>query len=394
MMYFDNAATTMTHPDVIMAMMPYLSEHFGNPSGVYEYARSARKAVETARRQIAELINAKPEEVFFTGSGTEADNWAVKGAAEARGAKGRHIITSAVEHHAILHSCQYLEKQGYLVTYLPVDADGFVSPEEVEKALRKDTVLVTIMLANNEIGTIQPLAAIGEITRRHGVWLHTDAVQAVGHIPVDVEAMRLDMLTLSAHKFYGPKGVGALYMRGGVALKPFVHGGAQESNRRAGTENVAGIVGAGAAVAICAGEMPAEYARLRALRDKLISGIEKSIPHAHLNGSRENRLPGNVSFSFDFAEGRSLLLSLDKEGCYASGGSACSSGSPDPSHVLLALGVPRERAQGTVRFSMGRYTTEADVDALLSLLPPVVERLRAMSPQYEDYLNRQKNVNN
>jgi len=279
---------------------------------------------------------------------------------------------------------------GFVVTYLPVDAHGFISPEAVEKALRQDTVLVTVMLANNEMGVIQPLAAIGEITRRRGVWLHTDAVQAVGHIPIDVQAMQVDMLTLSAHKFYGPKGVGALYMRGGVRLKPFIHGGAQESNRRAGTENVAGIVGAGAALTITAGEMPAESVRLTTLRDKLIDGIEKSIPHAYLNGPRKNRLPGNVNFSFDFVEGGSLLHLLDAEGCCASSGSACSSGSPDPSHVLVALGIPSERAHGTIRFSMGRYTTEADVDALLTLLPSMVERLRVKSPEYEDYLRRQK----
>jgi len=383
-LYFDNAATTMLHPDALAAMMPYLTDQFGNPSGVYEYARTARKAVETARAQIANVINAKPQEIIFTGSGTEADNWALKGAAQARGL--RHIITSAIEHHAVLHTCQYLEKQGFEVTYLPADKEGFITPEAVEKALRPDTALVSIMLANNEMGAIQPLAAIGEITRRRGVWLHTDAVQAVGHIPVDVQAMRADMLTMSAHKFYGPKGVGALYVRGGIKLKPFIHGGAQEDKRRAGTENVAGIAGAGTAIAITAGEMLSESVRLTALRDKLIDGIEKNIPHAHLNGPRNNRLPGNVSFSFDFVESGSLLHLLDMEGCCASGGAACSSGSPEPSHVLMALGVPVERAHGTLRLSMGRHTTEADVDAVLALLPPMVEQLRAKSPLYEDYL--------
>lgn len=383
-LYFDNAATTMLHPDALAAMMPYLTEQFGNPSGVYEYARTARKAVEEARARIANVINAKPQEIVFTGSGTEADNWAVKGAAEARNLK--HIITSAIEHHAVLHTCQYLEKHGFDVTYLPVGKEGFITVEAVEEALRPDTGLVTIMLANNEIGAIQPLAAIGEITRRCGVRLHTDAVQAVGHIPVDVQAMQVDMLSLSAHKFYGPKGLGALYVRGGIRLKPFMHGGGQENNRRAGTENVAGIVGAGTAIAITAGEMAAESVRLTALRDKLIDGIEKNIPHAHLNGPRNNRLPGNVSFSFDFVENGSLLHLLDMEGCCASGGSACSSGSPEPSHVLTALGVPLERAHGTVRFSMGRHTTEADVDAILTMLPPMVEQLRAKSPLYGDYL--------
>jgi cysteine desulfurase len=353
---------------------------------VYEYARTSKKAVEAARRRIAEAINARPEEIIFTGSGTEADNWAIKGAAEARGGKGRHIVTSAIEHHAVLHTCQYLEKYGYTVTYLPVDASGFVSLEAVEKALRPDTALVSIMLANNEIGAIQPLAAIGEITRRRGVWLHTDAVQAVAHIPIDVEAMRIDMLTMSGHKFFGPKGVGALYVRGGVRLRPFMHGGGQENGRRAGTENVAGIVGAGAAIAVTAGEMPAEIVRLTALQNKLIDGIEKSIPLAHLNGSRKNRLPGNVNFSFDFVESGSLLRLLDEAGCCASGGSACSSGSPEPSHVLTALGVPSERARGAIRLTMGRHTTEADVDAVLALLSAMVERLRAASPAYENYL--------
>jgi cysteine desulfurase len=383
-LYFDNAATTMLHPDALAAMTPYLTDHFGNPSGVYEYARTARKAVEAARDQVAKAINAKPEEIIFTGSGTEADNWAVKGAAQARGLK--HIITSAIEHHAVLYTCHYLEKHGFDVTYLPADREGFISPEAVEKALRPDTALVTIMLANNEMGAVQQLSAIGEITRRRGVWLHTDAVQAVGHIPVDVQAMRVDMLTLSAHKFYGPKGVGALYIRGGIRLKPFIHGGAQENNRRAGTENVAGIVGAGTAIAITAGEMPEESVRLAALRDKLIDGIEKNIPHARLNGPRKNRLPGNVSFSFDFVESGSLLHLLDTEGCCASGGAACSSGSPEPSHVLTAMGVSAERARGTLRLSMGRHTTEADVDAVLALLPPMVEQLRAKSPLFGDYL--------
>jgi cysteine desulfurase len=385
-MYFDNAATTMLHPDALAAMMPYLTDHYGNPSGVYEYARTARKAVEAARRQIAKAINARPEEIIFTGSGTEADNWAIIGAAELLGGKGRHIITSAIEHHAVLHTCQHLEKQGYAVTYLPVDTDGFVSPEAVEKALRSDTILVTVMLANNEIGTIQPLAAIGEITRRHGIWLHTDAVQAVGQIPVDVQAMQVDMLTLSAHKFYGPKGVGALYIRSGIRLKPFIHGGAQETGRRAGTENVAGIVGTGAAIEISAGKIPTESVRQTTLRDKLINGIEQNIPFTFLNGPRKNRLPGNVNFSFDFVESGSLLHLLDTEACYASSGSACSSGSADPSHVLVALGVPLERARSSIRFTMGRHTTEADVDAVLVLLPPMVERLRAMSPEYENYM--------
>jgi cysteine desulfurase len=389
-LYFDNAATTMLHPEALAAMMPYLAESYGNPSGVYAYAREAKKGVENARRQAAAVLNAEPTEIYFTGSGTEADNWAIKGTAESRGAKVNepHIVTTAIEHHAVLHTCQYLEKHGCSVTYLPVDGEGFVTPEAVEKALRPETVLVTVMLANNETGVIQPLAAISAITRPRGIWLHTDAVQAIGHIPVDVDALNVDMLTMSAHKFHGPKGVGALYIRKGVRPATFMHGGAQESNRRAGTENVAGIVGMGAALTIANQCMPAEAERLTTLRDHMIAGIEETIPYAHINGPRTNRLPGNVNFSFDFVEGESLLLLLDMQGCYASSGSACSSGSLDPSHVLMAMGRAHEQAHGSIRFTLGRHTTDADVDNLLEMLPPMVERLRAMSPLYEDFLKK------
>ncbi|MDR1665204.1 MAG: cysteine desulfurase NifS [Clostridiales bacterium] len=385
-LYLDNAATTPLHPDALAAMMPFLTERYGNPSGIYDYARETKKSVDEARRQIAAGINAKPEEIFFTCGGTEADNWAIKGAAEARWDKARHIITSAIEHHAVLHTCQYLEKRGYSVTYLPVDENGTVSPESVEKAIRPDTALVSVMLANNEVGTVEPVSAIGEITRKHGVLLHTDAVQAAGHIPIDVEALNADLLTVSAHKFYGPKGVGALYIKKGVRIAQFMHGGAQENNRRAGTENVAGIVGMGKAFSIAAQELPGEYARVSALRDRLISGIEATIPHAKLNGHRHDRLPGNVNFSFAFIEGESLLLLLDMQGCRASSGSACSSGSLDPSHVLMAMGIPHEKAHGSIRFTLGRHNTGADVDALLEILPPMIARLREMSPLYEDFI--------
>ncbi|KAI4461643.1 cysteine desulfurylase family member [Holotrichia oblita] len=384
-LYFDNAATTRLHPSVLQAMMPYLEDCFGNPSGVYGYARTAKKAVEAARRQVAAAINASPEEIVFTSGGTESDNWALKGVAERMRDRGRHIITTAIEHHAVKHTCEYLEKQGFEVTYLPVDSEGFVSPATLEKAIRPDTILVSIMLANNEVGTIQPIAEIGAITRSRGIYLHTDAVQAAGHIPVDVEALQVDLLTLSAHKFYGPKGIGALYIRKGVRLNPVLHGGAQESSKRAGTEYVAGIVGMGEAITLAVAEMPEESKRLTLLRDKLIKGIEDTIPFTYLNGPRENRLPGNVNFSFDFVEGESILLYLDTKGCYASTGSACSSGSLDPSHVLMALGIPHGLANGTLRFSMGRYTTESDVDALLALLPPMITRLLELSPLYEDY---------
>lgn len=384
--YFDNAATTQLHPDALMAMMPYLTDRFGNPSGGHYYSNTASKAIGEARRQVAQAINAKPEEIYFTGGGTEADNWAIKGAAESRSGQGRHIITSAIEHHAVLYTCKYLEKQGWSVTYLPVDEEGFVSPEAVEKAIRPDTVLVSIMLANNEIGTIQPLAAIGEITRKHGIWLHTDAVQAVGHIPVDVEALNVDMLTLSAHKFYGPKGVGALYLRKGLKITPLLHGGAQEKEKRAGTENVAGIVGMGEALTITMSEMEAESTRVAALRDKLIRVVEECIPNVRLNGPRTNRLPGNANFLFSFIEGESIVTLLNMKGVCVSTGSACSSDSLDPSHVIVALGVPQEKANGSIRFTLGRHNTEAEIDALPELLTPIIERLCEMSPLYEDHL--------
>ncbi len=389
-LYFDHAATTPLRTEALNAMMPYLTGDFGNPSGLYKAARTARKAMEAARKQVADALNARPEEIFFTGSGTESDNWAIRGAAEALTHKGRHIITSSIEHHAVLHTCKYMEKQGYSVTYLPVDEYGLVSPSDVEAAIRPDTVLITIMAANNEVGTVQPIAGIGEVARKHKVYFHTDAVQAGGHMPLDVQALNVDMLTLSAHKFYGPRGVGVLYVRSGVPVKPLLHGGAQERNRRAGTENVAGIVGTGAALSLAIREMPEETRRVTGLRDKLIRGLSEKIPHTKLNGHPEKRLPGNVNMSFSFIEGESLLMLLDMQGCSASTGSACSSGSLDPSHVLLAMGDPQDLANSALRFTLGRYTTSGDMDALIELLPPIVERLRAMSPLYDDFLKNGK----
>jgi cysteine desulfurase len=380
-LYFDYAATTPLHPGALEAMMPYLTKEFGNPSAVYSFARTAKKAIERAREQVASVLGARPDEIIFTGGGTEANNWALKGVAEMCGvrcAKGRHIITTAIEHHAVTHVCDFLKQSGYEITFLPVDSEGFISPDALAAAIRPDTILISVMLANNEIGTLQPMARISAIAKERGILLHTDAVQAVGHVPID--ARDYDLLTMSAHKFYGPKGMGALYVRKGTKISPYLHGGAQERNRRAGTENVAGIVGMGEALVLTAAEMESELTRLTALRDTLIRRIETEIPHARLNGPRENRLPGNVNFSFAFIEGESLLLLLDMQGVSASSGSACSSASLEPSHVLLATGVKHEEAHGSIRFSMGRGTTEGDIDALMEILPKHVARLREMSP--------------
>ena len=385
--YFDNAATTPVRPEVFEVMEPFLTESFGNPSGLYDCARAARKAVEEARRQVAKVINANPDEIFFTSGGTESDNWAIKGVAEAAAKSGKnHLIASSIEHHAVLHTCGHMRKKGYEVAYLPVDGEGFVDPATVGETIKPTTALVSVMLANNETGVVEPLSAIGEITRKRGVLLHTDAVQAAGHIPVDVNELGVDLLTVSAHKFYGPKGVGALYVRKGTKIEPLLHGGAQESNRRAGTENVAAIVGMGRALVLAAEGMRDESERVSALRDRLIEGVFKLIPHVRLNGPVKCRLPGNANFSFAFVEGESMLLHLDMQGCRASSGSACSSGSLDPSHVLIAMGVSHERAHGSIRFTLGRGNTEADVDRLLEILPPIVEKLREMSPLYADFL--------
>ena len=388
--YMDNAATTAVRREVLEAMLPYFGEQFGNPSSVYRLARENKRAIDDARAAVAGALGAAANEIYFTASGTEADNWAIKGVAEAYAGKGTHIITSCVEHHAVLHTCQYLEKKGFRVTYLPVDEYGRVSPADVEAAIDNDTILVSVMFANNEIGTIQPIAEIGRIAQAHGALFHTDAVQAVGHVPIDVKKMNIDLLSLSAHKLYGPKGAGALYVRKGIKLPAYLHGGAQESKRRAGTENVPGIVGLGKAITLCTAEMEAEAARLAGLRDRLIAGLLERIPHARLNGHSTERLPGNANISFEFIEGESILLLLDMKGIYASSGSACTSGSLDPSHVLLAIGLPHEKAHGSVRMTLGLYNTDADVDAALEALPPIVSRLRDMSPLYEAYVKSQK----
>ena len=389
-LYFDNAATTPLHPKALEAMLPYLNGNFANPSSVYAPARAARKAIDEARQTVAATIGAKPEEIVFTGSGTEAINWAIMGVPEILHKKGRHVITTSVEHHAALYTCKYLEKQGYEVTYLPADAQGFVSPEAVKAAIRPDTVLVSVIFANNEVGTIQPIGAIGEITCQAGVVFHTDAVQAVGHIPIDVEALKIDILSLSAHKFSGPKGVGAQYIRKGTPIAPLFYGGAQERGRRAGTENVPGIVGLAAALSASVEEMDGEGRRLSALRDKLINEILTHIPHTQLNGPQggSSRLPGNVNITFSFIEGESLLLHLDMLGCQASTGSACSSGALTPSHVLTAIGLSHEAANGTIRFSLGRETTPEDIGALMDILEKSVARLRELSPLYDDFMRR------
>ena len=389
-MYFDNAATTMLRPEVLEAMMPYLKEQYGNPSAVYGFARAARKGVEEARKQVADAISAQPEEIVFTASGTEANNWALSGAVEAwlqKKAKGEatcHIITTATEHHAITDVCEWLKRRGAEITLLPVDSEGFVSLNDLKSAIRQNTILISIMWANNEIGTIQPIAELAAIAREKGILFHTDAVQAVGHIPINVQEVPVDMLTMSAHKFNGPKGVGALYIRKGVRIPSFLYGGAQEKRRRAGTENVAGIIGMGEAAELAVAEIADEHKRLTLLRDTLIKRIEETIPNVSLNGSKKDkRLPGNVNFSFDYIEGESLLLLLDMNGCCASSGSACSSASLEPSHVIMALGVPHEKAHGSIRFSLGRYSTISDIDGLMAVLPKLVAQLREMSPLAE-----------
>lgn len=383
MVYLDNAATTAVDARVVEEMLPYYTEQYGNPSSIYAFGQKAKLALDTARARVAAAIGCAPEEVIFTGCGTESDNTAIRGAAMMLRKKGNHIITTSVEHHAVLHICAALEKEGFEVTYLPVDADGKVAVSDVAAAITDKTVLVTVMFANNEVGTIMPIAEIGALCRERGVLFHTDAVQAIGQTPVDVRAMNIDMLSMSAHKFHGPKGVGVLYVKKGIRLPSFMLGGAQESNRRAGTENVAGIVGLGKAIELACADIPAKAARMTALRDKLITGIESSIPEVKLNGHRTDRLPGNVNFSIKYIEGESILLMLDLNGICASSGSACTSGSLDPSHVLLALGLPHEIAHGSLRLTLGDQTTEAEIDYTLSVLPEIVSKLRAMSPLYK-----------
>lgn len=384
--YMDNAATTPVRPEVVEAMLPYFTERYGNPSGIYGISSVCKKAITDAREQIASTIGAAPDSIYFTGCGTEADNWALKAAAEAYADKGAHIITTKIEHHAILHTCEYLEKHGCEVTYLDVDDKGLVDPAAVEAAIRPDTILISVMFANNEIGTIEPIAKIGEIAKAHGVLFHTDAVQAYTQVPIDVDEMNIDMLSASAHKINGPKGVGFLYIRKGVKIRSFMHGGAQERHRRAGTENVPGIVGFAKAAEISAAGMEERTKKEREVRDHLISRIEEEIPFARLNGDREKRLPNNVNFCFRFVEGESMLIMLDGKGICASSGSACTSGSLDPSHVLLAIGLPHEIAHGSLRLTVGEDVTIEDADYVVDNLKQIVERLRSMSPLYEDYI--------
>lgn len=389
--YVDHAATTYVKPEVFEAMKPYFTDLYGNPSSIYSIGRESRKAVENARAQIAYCLGAHPTEVYFTGSGTEADNWAIKGAAFANRKKGKHLITSAIEHHAVLHAFEFLKKEGFEVTYLPVNEKGFVNPEDLAGAIRPDTTLVSIMTANNEIGTIQPIKELASIAKEKGAIFHTDAVQAMGNIDVKVNDLGVDLLSMSAHKFYGPKGVGALYIRKGVRIDSFIHGGAQERNKRAGTENVAGVVGMAAALKLAYENLEEYNSHLRKLSNRLIDSVMDKIPYVRLNGDRENRLPGNVNFSFQFIEGESLLLMLDMKGIQASSGSACTSGSLDPSHVLLAIGLPHEIAHGSLRITFGEKNTEQDVDYIVDNLVEIVGKLRQMSPLYEDFVKKGSN---
>lgn len=385
--YADHAATTAVSEPVLQAMLPYFQTNYGNPSSIYAKGRENERAIIDARARVAACLGADPKEIFFTAGGSESDNWAIKGIADKLAAKGKkHIITSVFEHHAVLHTCDFLEKHGFEVTYLPVSAEGLIDPAQVAAAIREDTALVSIMYANNEIGTIQPIAEIGKVCKEHGVLFHTDAVQAVGNVEIDVKAQNIDLLSLSGHKFHAPKGIGALYVRKGVALSNLVHGGGQESGKRAGTENVPGIIGLAKAIELATADIPAKTAKLTPLRDKLIDGILQ-IEGTRLNGSRTQRLPGNVNISVVGIEGESLLLMLDHYGVMASSGSACTSGSLDPSHVLLSLGLSHEVAHGSLRLSFGEEFTEEDADYILSVLPGVVERLRSMSPMWETIRN-------
>ncbi|MBR3503232.1 MAG: cysteine desulfurase NifS [Clostridia bacterium] len=378
--YMDNAATTRVTEPVFEAMAPYFTEVYGNPSSIHSFGREARRAVEKAREQVAAAIGAKPVEIYFTGCGTESDNWAVRGAAYAQKRKGNHIITSAIEHHAVLHTCQQLEREGFRVTYLPVDEYGVVKLDELEKALTPETTLISVMAANNEIGTVQPIAEIGRIAKARGILFHTDAVQAVGAIPIDVQAMGVDLLSMSGHKFHAPKGVGALYIRSGVRIQRFMQGGAQERTQRPGTENLASIVGMGRAVELAVADLPAKAAKVSAMRDRLMRGVVAAIPESRVNGHPTQRLPGNCNVSIRYIEGESLLLSLDLKGIAASSGSACTSGSLDPSHVLLAIGLPHEIAHGSLRFSLNEENTMEEVETVLTELTGIVQRLRDMSP--------------
>ena len=388
--YLDHAATTPMHPKVIEKMASAMGTFYGNPSSIYSFAGNSKKAVEDARKTIADFLGARTEEIYFTGGGSESDNWALKATADAYANKGKHIITSKIEHHAILHTCEYLEKKGFEVTYLDVDENGFVNPADVEKAIRPDTILVSIMTANNEIGTIEPIAEIGKIAKDHGVLFHTDAVQAFGHIPMNVDEMNIDMLSASGHKINGPKGIGIMYIRKGVKIGSFVHGGAQERQRRAGTHNVPGIVGIGKAVELARDNMKERMEYETKLRDHLISRVMEEIPYAKLNGDKVKRLPNNVNVCFRFIEGESMLILLDQNGVCGSSGSACTSGSLDPSHVLLAIGLPHEIAHGSLRLTLSEKNTMEEVDFTVDKLKGIIERLRSMSPLYEDFVKNNK----
>lgn len=381
--YMDNAATTKMKKEVLDEMMPYFTEQYGNPSSIYRVGRESKKAVEEAREKVAKALGAKAKEIYFTSGGTESDNWAVKGVAYANKDKGNHIITTVIEHHAVLHTCKYLEKQGFEVTYLGVDEHGLIDLTELEKAIKDETILISIMYANNEIGTVQPIAEIGKIAKAKGVYFHTDAVQAVGSVEIDLENSDIDMLSLSGHKIYGPKGIGALYIKQGTKIHPFIHGGSQEKNRRAGTENIAYMVGLGKAIEMATADIDGHNKQIMALRDGLIQRINDKIDYVKLNGHPEKRLPGNVNFSFEFIEGEALLLSLDMVGIAGSSGSACTSGSLDPSHVLLAIGLPHEIAHGSLRLSIGDFNSEEELDYVVDNLAEIVQRLRNMSPLYE-----------
>lgn len=388
--YLDNAATTRTSQEVVDAMLPYFTESYGNPSSIYELGQRSKEAITKAREEIAKVIGAKTEEIYFTAGGSEADNWAIKAAYEAYKNKGNHIITTKIEHHAVLHTCQYLEKQGAKVTYLDVDENGLIDLEQLQKAITPETILITIMFANNEIGTIEPVKEIGMIAKEHGILFHTDAVQAFGQVPIDVDEMNIDMLSSSAHKINGPKGIGCLYIRKGVKIRSFIHGGAQERKRRAGTENVPGIVGYGVAARMAAETMEARTRKEQELRDYFIRRILDEVPYTRLNGDPEKRLPNNANFSFRFIEGESLLIMLDMKGIAGSSGSACTSGSLDPSHVLLAIGLPHEIAHGSLRLTLGADTTKEDLDYTLEQIKEIVAKLRNLSPLYEDFIRKQQ----
>ena len=387
--YLDNAATTKTRPEVVEAMLPYFTEFYGNPSSIYSFSDEPKKAVANGREIIAKSIGAKTNELYFTGGGSESDNWALKATAEAYKSKGNHIITSKIEHHAILHTCEWLEKNGFEVTYIDVDENGVLKLDELKKAIRPTTILISVMFANNEIGTIQPIKEIGQIAKEHGILFHTDAVQAYGHVPINVDELNIDMMSASGHKINGPKGIGFLYIRTGVKIRSFIHGGAQERKRRAGTENVPGIVGFGKAAEIAAANMEERIKYESELRDYLMDRVMAEIPYARINGRRENRLPNNANFSFQFIEGESMLIMLDDKGICGSSGSACTSGSLDPSHVLLAIGLPHEIAHGSLRLTLSEETTKEDIDYTVDSLKAIVARLRSMSPLYEDFIKHQ-----